>query len=212
MKLAWLTPFSANSAIGRFSQTVTDELSKQAEIDLWIAGRENLLSTSLRIIDYNPALPVDQWWPRGAYDFAICNFGEQPFQRPILEFARKISSVVVLHDCEPSRLEDCMSRALAVVTHSDLLREKIEQVVPQYVEHIPPPSTQGVESYCQRLLEFLDELRTVKPVLESIHRTAGILAELKVRPDTEIVKTVASMAAEMFCGSAEEALWNKKSE
>ena len=99
MKLAWLSPFSTKSAIGRFSQTVTNELSKHVEVDLWLSSSEDLLPTSLNICEYNPELPLDQWWPRDVYDFAICNFGDHlEFHRRIFEFSRKVPGVAILHD------------------------------------------------------------------------------------------------------------------
>ena len=447
MKLAWLSPFSTNSAIGRFSLAVTNELSKHVEVDLWVSSREDLLPTSLNICEYNPELPLDQWWPRDAYDFAICNFGDHlEFHRRIFEFSRKVPGVAILHDyvmhhfftgyyhlvlqnfdahlrriealygsrgrqanelalsgkagwiwdtdqvVEFPMFEDCISGSLAVVTHSRFLREKVEKIFPGPVQDIalaypvdrslpvvprnelpiPPgklllltvgnlnrnkrvdevieclaanrelakkvyyvacgsvdrdtairlrdlisrsglddvvrlnghtaeaelnsyfaaadvcinlrnPAMEGgsaslaelmlhgkagivsdtgvyaeipdecvlkvrpeheredlarvlasvvadrtlrerlgacalryaeenftAEVYCRRLLRFLEEAGAWKPVLEPLHRAARTLSDLKIPPDMEIVRTIARVSAEMFCGSADEAPWNRK--
>src|SRR6185312_17337484 len=99
MRIAWFTPFARKSAIGRYSQSVTNELAKKVQVDLWLADRDDLLDTSLPIVEYDPALPLDQWWPRGVYDFAICHMGNYlDYHRQIFEFSRKVPSIIVLHD------------------------------------------------------------------------------------------------------------------
>ena len=192
MKLAWLSPFCTNSAIGRFSQAVTDELAKSVSVDLWVDSREDLLRTNLPVIEYNPEPPRHLWWPEHTYDFAICNFGDYlPYHRRIFEFSRKVPSVAILHDYvmhhffagyyqvvlndlsahlrrvenlygAPAReandralhgegqwiwdtdevvnfpmFEDCLSGAMAAVSHSRFLRDRAETVFPGPVEHIP---------------------------------------------------------------------------
>jgi glycosyltransferase involved in cell wall biosynthesis len=446
MRLAWLSPFTADSAIARFSQAVTDELSKYAEVDIWVYSRDNLLPTSLRVVDYNPDLPVDQWWPRGVYAFAVCNLGDHlGFHQRIFEFSRRVPSVVILHDyvmhhffagyyqlvlknldAHLSRIEalygsrakaandvalagkgnwiwetdqvvdfplyeDCVSGALGVVTHSVFFAEKVRQVFPGPAENIPlaypvdttlpvisrslmavpqdrvllltvgnvnrnkrvdevieclgahrelaarvfyivcghastetidrlntlisrfglkdsvrlngrtsdaelrsylsaadvcinlrSPAMEGGSAslaelmlygkagivsntgvyaelpdecivkvrpeheradltralvnlvadpnlrqrlggcaldyaqknfvpsvYAQRLVQFLEHASVLKPVLEPLYRAAGTLSDLGIRPDMDIGKTVAQFAAEMFCGPADEAPWNR---
>lgn len=449
MNLAWFTPFSTASAIGRFSQAVTGELSKHVRVDLWVSGGEDLLPTSLPVLDYNPEVPLAQWWPQASYDFAVCHFGDfLDYHRRIFEFSRKVPSVAVLHDFvmqhffagyyqlvvkdldahlrriealygEPARewnaralrgetpwvwetadvvrfpmFEDCISGALGVVTHSRFFREKVERVFPGPVEDIPlaypihrdPPAVprqalpvpagrlllltvgnvnrnkraeevveaiaadravaakvfylicgqvepaarerlQGLianrrledtvrlhgrvsaselhslflaadicinlrnpameggsaslaemmlygkpgivsdtgvyaevpdgcvlkvrpehehedlaaalaslvndpgarrrlgvrarehaeanftpAAYAQRLLAFLDDLRTLKPVLDPVHRAARMLNDFNIPPEMEIGRTVAGMAADLFCGPAGRAPWNRRRE
>jgi glycosyltransferase involved in cell wall biosynthesis len=192
MKLAWLSPFGCGSAIGRFSQAITDELSKHAEVDVWVSSRDDLLPTRLRLVDYNPDLPVNQWWPRGMYDFAVCNLGDHlGFHQRIFEFALRIPSVLILHDVvmhhffagyyqlvlrkleahlsrietlygtaarnanelalagkatwvwETDRVvefpmfEDCVAGALGVVTHSRFFADKVREVFSGPVQNIP---------------------------------------------------------------------------
>lgn len=99
MKIAWFTPFARESAIGRYSQAVTNALVEEAEVDLWLADRNDLLDTVLPIFEYDPALPLDHWWPYGRYDFAVCQIGDHlGNHRKIYEFSRRIPSIIVLHD------------------------------------------------------------------------------------------------------------------
>ena len=99
MRIAWLTPFTKKSAIGRFSQAVTRELARKIQVDLWLADREDPLDTLLPIVEYDPRQPLDKLWPRGAYDFAICQLGNYvAYHREIFEFSRKVPSIIVLHD------------------------------------------------------------------------------------------------------------------
>ncbi len=99
MRIAWFTPFTKKSAIGRFSQAVTRELAKEIQVDLWLADRNDPLVTALPTFDYDPRQPLKEWWPRDAYDFAICNLGNYlDYHRELFEFSRKVPSVIVLHD------------------------------------------------------------------------------------------------------------------
>ncbi len=99
MRIAWFTPFTRKSAIGRFSQAATRELAKAVQVDLWIADVEDLLDSALPTFRYDLDRPLEQWWPQGVYDFAICNLGNYlGFHREIFVFSRKVPSIVVLHD------------------------------------------------------------------------------------------------------------------
>jgi glycosyltransferase involved in cell wall biosynthesis len=192
VRIAWVTPFAAESAIGRFSQAVTTELAKHADIDLWVSSRDNLLPTSLPIIDYNPDLPLDQWWPHGRYDFSVCNLGDHlGFHQRIFELSLKVPSILILHDFvmhhffagyyqvvlgnldahllrvnarygtrsknlnELARagkgpwiwetdevvdfpmFEDCLPGALGVITHSRFFADRVRQVFPGPAQNIP---------------------------------------------------------------------------
>ncbi|HEV3079581.1 MAG TPA: glycosyltransferase family 4 protein [Gemmataceae bacterium] len=82
MKIAWFTPFCRQSAIGRFSQTVTAELARHAAVDIWTphkppaanAQEGELHATALKVfplasLHNNPELLA-------SYDHVVYNLGD----------------------------------------------------------------------------------------------------------------------------------------
>jgi glycosyltransferase involved in cell wall biosynthesis len=99
MKIAWFTPFRRASAIGRFSRLVTDRLSLEAQVDLWLAeaDTEELHETTLRIIRYSEISNADRFLPD--YDAVVYNLGDQADNHgPIYEMSQRFPGIVVLHD------------------------------------------------------------------------------------------------------------------
>ena len=126
MKIAWFTPFARRSAIGRYSQAVTNAIAKDAEVDLWLADRNNLLDTALPIFEYDPALPLDRWWLHGQYDFAVCHLGDHlGNHRKIYEFSRRVPSIIVLHDYVMHHF--LASYATSVLHDAESHHRKVEQ-------------------------------------------------------------------------------------
>lgn len=97
MKIAWFTPFSKNSAIGKYSQSITNELIKECEVDLWLSATDvDPLFTELKIFYYSREDLLDKL---KGYDFIIYNMGNYlPFHKDIYEASNKIKGVVILHD------------------------------------------------------------------------------------------------------------------
>lgn len=96
MRIAWFTPFTKNSAIGKYSQVVTDGLSKSCEVDIWSSESDNLLATELKVVHYQPN---DDLQRLKNYDFIIYNIGDTVvFHRTIYDISRKVKGIVILHD------------------------------------------------------------------------------------------------------------------
>lgn len=98
MKIAWFTPFSTTSAIGRASSLITAELGKLAEVDIWHPEAQHTYHTPLKTIAYPPSLDIDATM-LAVYDIAIYNLGNHlPFHRQIFESSRRAPGIVILHD------------------------------------------------------------------------------------------------------------------
>lgn len=97
MKIAWFTPFSKKSAIGKYSQIATNELAKDCKIDLWLFEKKNLLHTVLRIVYYKS--DEDLARRLSNYDLLVYNLGDYvPYHRDIYEVSKRIKGIIILHD------------------------------------------------------------------------------------------------------------------
>jgi glycosyltransferase involved in cell wall biosynthesis len=98
MKIAWFTPFYNNSAIGKYSQAVTEELKKYSSVDLWVpAGEGTLLETSLNIARFTS--DNIQTGILHQYDGIIYNLGDHlGFHQAIYEVSTMVKGLVILHD------------------------------------------------------------------------------------------------------------------
>lgn len=97
MKIAWFTPFSRKSGISKYSQSITNALVKNCEVDLWVAETTDLLQTELKVFHYhfNEDLPQKL----KEYDFIVYNMGDHLyFHKDIYEISKKVKSIVILHD------------------------------------------------------------------------------------------------------------------
>jgi len=97
MKIAWFTPFTIKSAIGKYSQIITEELAKFCEVDLWVSDAADLQATSLRVVpfsgegNYLDAL--------AAYDYVVYNLGNYlDYHKHIYNVSRQHPGIVILHD------------------------------------------------------------------------------------------------------------------
>lgn len=98
MRIAWFTPFSDDSAIGKYSQSITNELVKYCEVEIWTSkGDKSLHETSLKIFYYHSNDNLSERL-RG-YDFIVYNIGNNLiFHKDIYEAALKTPGIVILHD------------------------------------------------------------------------------------------------------------------
>jgi glycosyltransferase involved in cell wall biosynthesis len=99
MKIAWFTPFSRASAIGRFSRLVTEQLASKAKVDLWIteAGPAELHETSLRVVRHAAIPDANRFLAE--YDVIVYNLGDHaPNHGPIYTMSRVVPGIVILHD------------------------------------------------------------------------------------------------------------------
>lgn len=97
MKIAWFTPFFKKSAIGHYNQILTNELSKQISVDLWLSDNKELLSTNLKKIFYKASDELELKLSR--YDLIVYNLGNYlGFHKEIYEVSQKYKGIIILHD------------------------------------------------------------------------------------------------------------------
>ena len=98
MKVAWFTPLSTDSAIGRASAGIASELSALCEVEVcyFDSGPVRHLNVpSKRFID---AASVSAR-TLSRYDFVFYNFGNNlPFHREIYLLSRRHAGICILHD------------------------------------------------------------------------------------------------------------------
>lgn len=103
MRIAWFTPFSRKSAIGKYSQAITKELAKSAAVDLWLSDTAEMLDTELNVVTYDNESDLARRLP-ASYDFAVFNFGDHlGFHQAIYQASRTVPSTIIptiaiLHD------------------------------------------------------------------------------------------------------------------
>jgi glycosyltransferase involved in cell wall biosynthesis len=97
MKIAWFTPFSHKSAIGKYSRSITNELNKNCQVDLWVPRDNNLLPTTLGVFQFRSVAEIGN--KLNGYDFIVYNMGDHyDFHKDIYEVSRKERGIIVLHD------------------------------------------------------------------------------------------------------------------
>lgn len=97
MKIAWLSPFSSNSAIAKYTQIILQELSKYCEVNLFFPTCETPLETNLPqfILSKDNLFHYD--WQ--LYELVIFNMGNYlPFHKEIYEVCKSVKGIVILHD------------------------------------------------------------------------------------------------------------------
>lgn len=98
MKVAWFTPFTTGSAIGRCSSLITRELSRLADVHIWHQETGSPIVTSVPTVSFSSAELIDYCQLR-SYDLHIYNLGNfLPFHREIFLASRAVPGITVLHD------------------------------------------------------------------------------------------------------------------
>jgi len=98
VKIAWFTPFSGKSAIGRASAGVVEELAKLAEVHLCHFETGDVRETRVPVKRFASAAGVDDRTLE-SYDLAVYNFGNHlPFHREIFLLSRRWPGICILHD------------------------------------------------------------------------------------------------------------------
>jgi glycosyltransferase involved in cell wall biosynthesis len=98
MKLAWFTPMSQKSAIGRFSVAVAASLAKLADVEICYFDADRIRETVVptRRFQSSKSVTVETL---SSYDIVIYNFGNYlPFHREIFLLSRQWPGVCILHD------------------------------------------------------------------------------------------------------------------
>lgn len=97
MRIAWFTPFSIKSAIGKYSKIATDALINHCKVDLWLSEGDNLLDTDLEIVYYDQSPNILN--ELNQYDLIVFNLGDNfPYHGKIYEVSKKVKGIVILHD------------------------------------------------------------------------------------------------------------------
>ncbi|MFB3893955.1 MAG: glycosyltransferase family 4 protein [Phycisphaerae bacterium] len=97
MRVAWFTPFTRHSAIGRCSQVIARELARFCEVDIWAAEpHADLLATELTVRGFGLDHPFRQ---AHEYDQIVYNLGNHMGNhRDIYYACQQSPGIVVLHD------------------------------------------------------------------------------------------------------------------
>ncbi len=97
LKIAWFSPFSKKSSIGKYSQIILEQLRHFCELHLFICNPEtaDILTTSVDAYFYRDDLaPV-----LAKYDLCIYNMGDYlPFHQKIYEISQQHPGIIILHD------------------------------------------------------------------------------------------------------------------
>ncbi|MCI8622567.1 MAG: glycosyltransferase family 4 protein [Provencibacterium sp.] len=96
MKIAWFTPFSAQSAIGKYSKLACEALSEEHTVAIFTPEAERYHETSLKVIPFRGTEAAVQL---PSYDIAVYNLGDNSlFHSDIYDMAQAYPGVLVLHD------------------------------------------------------------------------------------------------------------------
>lgn len=98
MRIAWFTPLSVKSAIGRASASIARELAKLADVEVWHSESGPLHQVEARTTYFRDG--SDPVLGRlGGFDLLVYNFGNHlPFHREIYQVAAQYPGICVLHD------------------------------------------------------------------------------------------------------------------
>ena len=96
MKIAWFTPFTQKSAIGKISALICEELAKSHEVEVWTQHQEELIATTVPVVSFTPE-GIEEKLQN--YDVVFYNFGNfAGYHREIMDVAQKVPGIVILHD------------------------------------------------------------------------------------------------------------------
>jgi len=98
MRIAWFTPMSQESAIGRFSVAVATSLAKLADVEICYFDADRIRETVVPTRRFQSSKSVTAA-TLSSYDVVIYNFGNYlPFHREIFLLSRQSPGVCILHD------------------------------------------------------------------------------------------------------------------
>jgi hypothetical protein len=176
MRIAWITPFAAGSALGAHSARVAGQLALSAEVDVWTADAGPLQPTPLRVLRIGPdGAPED-------YDAVFDNLDGDASGA-----AARRAAIVILHRAAPPG--GLPPRALGLVTHSPADALALAQDRLEPVRSLAP---QPVEAYAAALVEFIAEVQRVTPALMLLDRVGAELATMRAAPGLAVFDAIAA--------------------
>ena len=96
MKIAWFTPFSKKSAIGRVGKSICECFSKQGEVTIFVPDQDDMIETSIDV-QYISDDIVENGIQ--GYDYCIYNMGNYyAFHGRIYEVLKRHPGIVIFHD------------------------------------------------------------------------------------------------------------------
>ncbi|HCR86382.1 MAG TPA: hypothetical protein DIV86_06860 [Alphaproteobacteria bacterium] len=101
LKIAWFTPFCSKSAIGAYSNIICTELSKYAEVSVFVNSDElkgDVIIDSDNIVEYYSPDEVETI-NLSRFDRVIYNLGNNyKYHGTIFDISQRISGIIILHD------------------------------------------------------------------------------------------------------------------
>lgn len=100
MNIAWFTPFSQKSAIGKCSREIAAVLSRTENVEIicFDGGAIHSSHAGVLVRRFSSHADVDERF-LSRYDIAIYNFGNYlPFHRDIYEVSQRFPGIAILHD------------------------------------------------------------------------------------------------------------------
>lgn len=95
MKIAWFTPLSERSAIGRANTYIVRELAKIAEVELWHFEKGPLHPVDVKTV-FAPTADLSRL---AYFNVIVYHFGNHlPYHGEIYKLSRQYPGIVVLHD------------------------------------------------------------------------------------------------------------------
>jgi hypothetical protein len=176
MRIAWVTPFAAASALGAHSAAVSAALAlvPEVEVEIWTADAEPLHATRLRVRQLGR-----DGGPEG-YDAVFDNYDGAA------EAAARRPGIVILH----RRLGGgAPAPALGLITHSAADARLLSGARLEPVRRLSP---EPPEAYAAALIDFVAEVQRVTPALELLDRVGRELATMRAAPGLAVFDVIAA--------------------
>jgi glycosyltransferase involved in cell wall biosynthesis len=100
MKIAWFTPFSQRSTIGKYSQIVTQALSQKHDITLWLFEKEDIHQPHCSVRSFSSDEPEEKIQKElRSYDLIVYNMGNYLYNhRHIYTVLQHTPGIIIFHD------------------------------------------------------------------------------------------------------------------
>lgn len=193
MKIAWFTPFSRNTAIGKYSESVVIALKRYYGVDLFISEKKDLITTRLSKIYYKPDNVLSLL---EHYDICIYNIGDDfEYNTAIFDVVRQRPGLIIIHDLNrfnSNIIESIHPYSLGFVVHSSEYESKIKSVYAGSVCIIPPIYDNEGNDYSEKLYEFIQSVNFLKPLYSLTDLISQELIFMGVSSDMRIYETISN--------------------